>query len=164
MNKRVELNKSKLSKRRMFIVDIENAVGTGRLTTKAVKDAMARIKHDHHLKHGEHVVLGVSHSRNLFPARAWEGARLVFQYGKDGADYCLKRVMHKENVANRFQEIVLISGDGIFVEEVEMLKSAGVKVIVDSNASSMSKQLARSANVVSFAEYSKQPRMLPSAA
>lgn len=164
MNQRVELNASKPIKRRLFIVDIENAVGSGRLTEESVKAAMLRVTADHNLENGELVVLGVSYSNNLFPARAWRGATLVYQRGKDGADYSLKRVINTENVANRFQEVVLVSGDGIFTEEVEMLKAQGVRVVVDSCVRSISSQLAKCASIVCFADAHAQIRAFPAAA
>lgn len=111
MNRRVELNHMPRPNRRLFIVDIENAVGEGRLTNDSAQTAVERIKNDHKVASEDLAILGVSYSRNAHPALfAWPGARLVFNKGKDGADMALKNVLVKEDIAKRFSEVVIVSG------------------------------------------------------
>lgn len=76
------------------------------------------------------VVIGVSHSRYVFSTHAWASARIVLKRGYDGADLALKEVLRDEGVENRFREVVIVFGDGIFSEETKLLKDAGLRVII----------------------------------
>ena len=150
MNKRIEINRHTSAKRRLFAVDIENIVGCGKVTEEESRKVAHTVEQRYMLGSNDHVVVGVSHGKNAFAAKAWYGARLVFQRGKNGAYLALKHVLETEKIEERYDEVYVFSGDGIFAESVSMLKSKGVFVEVISEASRVSKKLMHSAQVINL--------------
>lgn len=151
MNKRVEVRKRDRSRRKLFVVDIENAVGAGIIDEESCKSVRGRIERTYHPGNNDLTVLGVSHKNNLFPAHAWDGARVVIREGHDGADLALEDVLINENVENRFGEVVIVSGDRLFSEQASRLKSLGVRVTVDARARQLARVLAFSCSCVRLA-------------
>ncbi|MBR3327509.1 MAG: hypothetical protein IKG22_09345 [Atopobiaceae bacterium] len=151
MNKRVEVRKSDRSKRKLFVVDIENAVGAGMIDEESCKSVRNRIERTYHPGSNDLTVLGVSHKNNLFPAHAWDGARVVIREGHDGADLALEDVLSNENVEGRFGEVVIVSGDGLFSGQAFRLRSLGVRVTVDARARQLARVLAFSCTCVRLA-------------
>ena len=137
--------------RKLFVVDIENALGIGVVDAESCRKVKTRIEQEYAPAGGDLTVIGVSHHNNVFPAHAWNGARIVYQEGHDGADLALERVLSGENVENRFSEVVIVSGDGLFAEQAARLKSLGLKVTVDARARQLSRFLAFSCSTVRFA-------------
>lgn len=113
MNRRVELRKSDKSARRLFVVDIENAVGSGTIDEESCRSVRSRIERTYRPGDSDLTVIGVSHKNNLFPAHAWNGARVVIEQGHNGADLALESVLSNENVEERFGEVIIVSGDGL---------------------------------------------------
>ena len=142
MNKRIELRRSDRAARRLFIVDIENAVGAGKVDSGSCQLVRRRIEKTYKPGNGDLIVVGVSHSGNAFPASTWNGARLVFKRGHDGADLALESVLANENGEERFGEVVIVSGDGAFASQAARLKALGVKVVVDSRPRPLARILA----------------------
>ena len=151
MNKRIEVRKSDRCRRRLFVVDIENAVGAGRIDEGSCKSVKDRIERTYHPGSNDLTVLGVSHKNNLFPAHAWDGARVILREGHDGADLALEGVLSNENVEERFGEVVIVSGDGLFSRQASRLRSLGVKVTVDARARQLARVLAFSCTSVRLA-------------
>ena len=151
MNKRVEVRKSDRSRRRLFVVDIENAVGAGVIDEQSCRSVRLRIEQTYHPGHNDLTVLGVSHKNNLFPAHAWDGARVILREGHDGADLALEGVLSSENVEERFDEVVIVSGDGLFSKQASRLRSLGVRVTVDARARQLARVLAFSCTSVRLA-------------
>ena len=151
MNRRIELMKHAKADRRLFVVDIENAVGSGVVDEQSCQKVKSRIERDYKPACGDLTVIGVSHDNNVFPAYTWQGVRIVFERGHDGADLALERVLAEENVERRFGEVVIVSGDGLFAGQAARLKSMGVKVTVDARARQLSRLLALSCSAVRLA-------------
>ena len=151
MNKRIELRKSDKSARKLFVVDIENAVGSGSIDEESYKDVMSRIERTYHPGATDLTVIGVSHKNNLFPAHAWDGARVVLKEGHDGADLALESVLSSENVESCFGEVVIVSGDGLFSRQASRLRSLGVRITVDARARQLARLLAFSCSSVRLA-------------
>ena len=151
MNKRIELRKIDKATRKLFVVDIENAVGAGRIDEEACRRVKSRIERVYKPEDDDLTVIGVSHPNNVFPAASWEGARVLKRDGHDGADLALEGVLSGEDVEGRFGEVVIVSGDGLFSEQAARLRSLGVKVTVDSRASGLSRRLAASCSAVRLA-------------
>lgn len=148
MNRRIEVSRFKSMNRRLFVVDIENAVGCGCITEADVTSVYTWVCQSYRPTDNDLVVLGVSHGNNAFSAVKWPGARVVKRDGHDGADLALKQVLTKEGVERRFTDVVLVSGDGGFVEEVAYLRSRGLRVEVAAPAASLSGRLARTVSVI----------------
>lgn len=77
----------------------------------------------------------------------WGANRILAGHGENGADLRLLEVLG-ENVVDRFEEIVLVSGDHIFTERVSALAGDGVPTTVYSHARSLSLRLALAAGTV----------------
>ena len=151
MNKRIELMKSGKANRKLFVVDIENAVGAGAIDEESCQMVKSRIEREYNPAGGDLTVIGVSHQNNVFPARSWNGARIVLREGHDGADLALEDVLSNERVEERFSEVVIVSGDGLFAGQAARLRSLGVKVTVDARARQLSRFLAFSCSTVKLA-------------
>ncbi len=132
--------------RRLVVVDLENVVG-GLCATEAMTrwgkrfldDSLGLLPHDL-------VVVGVDGRTMPLVAWDWERARIVpGRAQKDGADLALLEVLD-EDVARRFDEVVLVSGDGIFADIVASLIQQGVKVTVAAHESALSLELQLAAS------------------
>src|SRR6478735_5384782 len=122
--------KRSLRGRRLVVVDIENVVGGAVLTVEQATGVHLSVEGFAALNGSEHVVIGTSHVGVVSTGLGWRGPRLVVRSGENGADLALLDVLTEERVAERFDEVVLVSGDGIFAEAVADLGSAGVEVTV----------------------------------
>ena len=149
MNRRTELRRSDRVSRKLFVVDIENAVGAGRVDEGSCRAVKGWIDKAYQPRRGDLTVIGVSHPNNVLPAACWgQGVRVVTTWGHNGADLALERVLSSERVEDRFDEVVIVSGDGMFMNQAARLRGHGVKVTVDSEARRLSRRLARNCSVV----------------
>lgn len=137
--------KRALRGRRMVAVDIENVVGGAVMTLAQAETARRCIESTMTARDDEQVVLGSSHIGALNAWLAWKGARMLVRSGEDGADLELLKVLEDEHIAERFDEVVLISGDGIFTDTVAALGAVGVWVTVISRPEACSKSLRMAA-------------------
>lgn len=134
--------------RRMILVDIENVVGGGVVKTEDAAAAFALIDPTIGSMDCDQFIVGASHVSAIASGCARPSARLVVRSGKDGADIALLEVLKDEHVEERFDEVVLVSGDGIFADEVARLGSCGVKVTVVAADGKLSRQLRMAASEV----------------
>jgi hypothetical protein len=133
--------KRTLQGRRLVVVDIEN-VTRGAVVTKAMAEwARNVVVSALAVAEGEQVVLATSHIGLFHSKSAWPSARVKARSRDDGADLELLDVLTTEHIEERFDEVVLVSGDGIFAEAVARFGSAGVTVTVASWAESLSTRL-----------------------
>lgn len=115
--------------RRMIVVDIENVNGGAVLSVDQASWARKLIEGSIAPQHDDQVVVGSARIDCLNSGLAWPEARLVVRDGADGADLALLEVLD-ENLATRFSEVVIVSGDHIFAESIFKLKAAGIRVTV----------------------------------
>lgn len=140
--------KRRIQSGRQFVaVDIENVVGGAVHCAAMTTWAYAQVQEMACLAVGDHVVVGTSRFGMPHIGWDWPGARIVMQSGPDGADLALLDVL-AEDIADRFDEVVLFSGDGIFTQAVAALGGAGVKVVVVAHPDGLSKRLAMAAGEV----------------
>ncbi len=133
--------KRALAGRRLVLVDIENVAG-GAVVTKAMADwARVVVESSLDVKVGEQVVIGTSHIGLFNSKAAWPCARIKVRSGGDGADLELLDVLTTEGIEERFDEVIVVSGDHIFVDAIASLGRSGVKVTVASWAQSLSSRL-----------------------
>lgn len=135
--------------RRIVLVDIENVVGGSSALRDSVIWAKEVVEECISARPGDQVVLGVSPAGLLDLACAWTRVRYVMRPGLDGADLVLLEVLG-ENIADRFAEVVLVSGDGIFTNAVAELASQGVHTTVVAHPAGLSRRLELAANEVRF--------------
>lgn len=133
--------KRALQGRRLVAVDIENVAGGALVTEAQATWVRAIVESALNVTEGEQVVIGTSHV-GLFNAKtAWPSARVKVRSGADGADLELLDVLATERIEDRFDELVVVSGDGIFTDVVARLGGCGVTVTVASWAKSLSVRL-----------------------
>jgi len=150
--------KSPLSRgRQLVLVDIENLVGGACLTDGAVRSAKEALVATGQIGAVDHVVIGTSHIGLVHVGSTWDGVRYVVRSGRDGADLALLEVM-AENVANRFESVVLASGDGIFADTVSELAAAGVPTVVIGRRGHIARRLRFVATQVIYLETSTEPQ------
>lgn len=135
--------------RTLHLVDIENLVGgpTGALLGLAA--AVARYQREAPVNVGDHVVIAANPGMALEVGTAWPTARLLAAPGKDGADLALLgEVADVVNVAERYDRVVIGSGDGIFADAAEQLRVLGLAVGVVAPFNGLSPRLYRRASFV----------------
>ena len=126
--------------RTLHLIDIENLVGSPDPSARQVREVRAHYE-PMYVRSGDLVVVACSH--HAFGAVAWQWPRVrhVPRSGKDGADLALLGVITGELVAERFQHVVVASGDAIFADAVARLGMQGVSVTVVARHESLSRTL-----------------------
>lgn len=126
----------------LHLIDIENLAGGPGFSQQDA--ATIQLAYGQVAPRGrvDQVVLATSH--HAAPA-AWFGwpatARRLVRSGSDGADLALLDVLEHESITNRFEHVVIASGDGIFSFEAARLQAAGVDVTVVTRRGVLSRQL-----------------------
>lgn len=135
--------------RRIVLVDIENVVGGSAAVHDNAAWARAAVERIVSVRADDHVVVGGGASGLLDVGCAWTHVRYVIGSGLDGADLALLEVLG-ENIAARFTEVVLVSGDGIFTDAVAVFAGLGVHTTVIAHREGLSRRLELAANTVEF--------------
>ncbi|MEV8222477.1 NYN domain-containing protein [Dietzia maris] len=141
-----KMRPASLRGRRLTLIDIENISGGAIRTLAEARWVQRMLDSTLRLRHQEQVIIGVSKAGAIHTGPVWTSARMVVGTGVDGADHALLDVLNNENIADRFDEIVLVSGDGIFTETVATLGGHGVKVTVVAHRTSLAKRLQMAAS------------------
>ena len=131
----------------MVLVDIENVVGGPCNTAAKVRWARRRLLDALPLRKDDQVVVGMDADGLISVGAEWCGPRHVLGRGESGADRALLEVL-EEGIAHRFDEVVLVSGDGIFTDMVVDLTAHGVLVTVVAHESGLSGRLRMAATRV----------------
>lgn len=118
--------------RTLYVVDVENMVGSCELTAAEVIRVQARICSAVRPENGDHTVIAASHHNATAAYFGWVGpVQRLARSGKDGADtVLLEAISDIAWIAGHYDQIVLASGDHIFANAVAALKAARVRVIV----------------------------------
>lgn len=134
-----------LNERTLHLIDIENLTGSSSPSADEVRDCRD-LYEGAFVGDLDLVVIACSH--HAFPAVGWEwrSARHILRSGEDGADLALLDVIALEGVAERFDNVVVASGDGIFANAVSRLGAAGVHVTAVSRPESLSRTLRLAAH------------------
>lgn len=138
-----------VGQRRIVLVDVENVVGGSSALCDLVLWAREVVEECISARPDDQVVLGISPAGLLDLACAWTRVRYVMRSGLDGADLVLLEVL-RENIADRFTEVVVVSGDGIFTDAIAELASQGVHTTVVAHPAGLSRRLELAANEVRF--------------
>ena len=137
--------------RRLILIDIENFNGGPIQSSAQAKWCKKMLTVWLGLKEGEIVVIASDKGGILDVNAGWKGPRLLAGIGSDGADHRLiDEIMHMN--PGQFDEIALVSGDGIFAEPVAHAAELGVPTKVYSHGFQLSTQLRLAAAEVHLAE------------
>ena len=127
---------------------VESSTGGGRLTTDDVVRARAAADAVAPVRPGDLVVVACNPVDALAVANVWPGARYLWRRGAHGAVDALVEVLTDENVAARFQRVVIHSGHGLFVEPATSLAHAGCGITVVAAEATCSHRLRMLADEV----------------
>lgn len=137
--------------RRLILVDIENFNGQAVQSPAQVEWCKRMLVSWLNIRYGEIVIIASDKSSFLDVNVGWAGARVLMGMGAHGADLRLVEEIERMN-AGRFDEIALVSGDGIFAEPVARAAEHGVPTKVYSHGSVLSKRLRFAATEVYLSE------------
>lgn len=146
------------SGRRLVVVDIENVAGGAIQTAEQAAWAHLAVDAACPLRTDDLIVIGTSHTGFVASGVGWPGPRIVVRSGTDGADLALLDVLRTERVAERFDSVVVVSGDGIFTAAVAALEAHGVDVTVLAHVDGCAKRLRLAASHTVFLEDTAQTR------
>lgn len=135
------------SDRALHLIDLENLVGTATVSESAARIASDLYRQTSQYSPGDLVVVASSH-RNGFAARlAFPGSTVRWRSGRNGADLALLDAVSEFDL-DRFDRLVIGSGDGIFADLAHAARSGGIQVVVVSNRSALAGSLRSVAHVV----------------
>jgi hypothetical protein len=144
--------------RSIHLIDVENLLGGAGFAELNVIELMAEYGLTVTRGPEDHLVVASCHRA---ASATWLGcpeARRLVRSGRDGADRALLEVIERENVALRYDRIVIGSGDGIFAEPAAMLQALGAKVIVVAPVSGLASKLQLALRDVPFIDLIGRPQ------
>lgn len=133
--------------RRLVLIDVENFNGGPVHTPAQARWCRRMIDNWIKPKDGDIVVLAADVTTVTNVHAGWSNHRILPGHGDNGADLQLLEVMD-ENLAARFTELVLVSGDRIFAEKVSWLAGQGLPTTVYAHQAGLAKRLAFAATTV----------------
>lgn len=137
--------------RELHALDVENLIRKSRLSRDDVAALRTRYCRAVGLTATAHVVVATSAGSTVVEAGTGWGrsCRLLFRNGHDGADLALLDVLLTENVADRYDSVVIGSGDHAFALAAKYLRNRGVHVtVVVATRTSLSNALRTEADRV----------------
>ena len=139
--------------RRLVAVDVENVIGGAAHSIDEAGWAMRVVNAVIRLSPNDHVVLGASHFDAMTIGLAWESVHprlLAPRSGANGADLAILEVLDAEHVEDRYDELVLVSGDGIFTGPVVRLTGLGLPVRVAAHRGRVARRLQAAATSFTY--------------
>jgi hypothetical protein len=131
--------------RTFHLIDVENLCGgTAGTDEVLVSEVLDRYRRTIAVGPDDLVILGSGPTLAPAAKAAWPAARLVVGRGIDGADHALLDAADVSYLANRFDRVVIGSGDHVFVDLIIGLRARGTAVyVVTRDEESNSKMLNR---------------------
>lgn len=142
--------------RSLVVIDVENMIinGPDQANEYDYQDAIARVAGVADIQRTDHVYIGVGTTRPdaVFACReAWPTAAIRCLSGVDGADRALSRLIGDESMLRqRYDRVVVASGDHHFTQPVADLHRNGVHTVVLSWREKLSAQLRHAAGEVRY--------------
>ena len=127
--------------RTAHLLDVENLVGTGRFgasEAQACRSAYAALGL---IRGGDHVIVACNPFSAIHVREMWPGTRLLTGHGRDGADLALLAAIEHERFQDRYDRIVVGSGDGIFTDAVASFRQTGREVVVVGRQGAIAQRL-----------------------
>jgi hypothetical protein len=137
--------KRALRGRRLVVAEIEGIAEGAVRTVSLASWAKRQVAEAIALKEGEQVIVGATH-RSVLPARmVWPQSRIVTGPRAEDVQNEILQVLQEERIPERFDELVLASGNGVYAEAVASLGASGVEVTVVAWPENLSKRLRMAA-------------------
>ena len=112
--------------RQLHVLDVENLLGGTRFTPAEVSQLRTNYAVMTGMTPMAQVVIGATADASAVASGiGWAGAGIRIRHGRDGADLELLEVLAHENVAERFTDVFIGSGDGIFAPVAAQLARTG---------------------------------------
>jgi hypothetical protein len=127
--------------RSIHLVDVENLLGGTTFGFLDVEDLAEQYRVVSAQAPGDLTVVASSHVTASPVWFGWSNARRLVRSGENGADLELIHVMATEDLAHRFDRVVVGSGDGIFAEPLAALQAVGCDVTIVSRPGALSARL-----------------------
>ena len=130
--------------RQVAFIDIENLCGNSSPSQRECEEVREFCAE--HIDLDRTMVIGAcSHHAARHASFAWPEARWLWRSGRNGADAALLEEIRHLRTSQRFDHVIIGSGDGIFAEAVDELAAGSTDVSVISRHRSLSQRLIRSA-------------------
>jgi hypothetical protein len=100
--------------RTVHLVDAENLLGTPAPSPAQVRQLISRYAANVGFGAMDQVIIACSHLAFRTVGFCWPGPQYLLRSGPDGADLALLAVLDTDNIAARFRDVVIGSGDHIF--------------------------------------------------
>jgi hypothetical protein len=127
--------------RTAHLLDVENLVGTGRFGASEAQSCRSAYTALGLLNGGDHVIVACNPFSAIHVLDLWPGTRLLTGHGRDGADLALLAAIENEHFEDRFDRIVVGSGDGIFTDAVASFRQTGREVVVVGRQGAIAQRL-----------------------
>ena len=129
--------------RKLFLVDIENLVGSGLVYEEEVSQARVDLFSLITPKSKDCVFVAANPMNREAVYEGWPGALYNFKYGQDGADLQIIKFFAGIEDLSRYSEVILASGDAGLEPIARRAKEMGLKIQVVANRTSCSKQYSQ---------------------
>lgn len=138
--------------RGIHLLDIENLTGSPSPTSAQVAAFMGRYRDLVPIGPSDQFIAAVNPGAVLSVGTTLRGIQLLSRSGPDGADRALTESAYADRLPERFERVVIGSGDGHFTDLAAWLAGRGMHVTVVSRAGSLNWRLYLAAPaVVTFA-------------
>lgn len=127
--------------RAVHLLDIENLTASSLPTTAEVTTVMTLYRSIVPIGPMDQFIVAVNHKALVPAGIAFRGVQLLARSGPDGADRALVETAYVDRLGQRFDRVVIGSGDGFFTELAIWLLTQGVRVTVVSRRGSLSWRL-----------------------
>ena len=141
-----------VKKRSIHLIDLENLLESPIFSELEALVAFEAFKAVADAAEGDHLVVATSHHGAEAAWFGCPGARRLVRSGRDGADLALVDVIELENLAGRYDRVVIGSGDGIFAFPAASLQQSGCEVTVVSRVGTLSTKLLLAVTDVRYLE------------
>jgi hypothetical protein len=135
-------------RRSIYFIDAENIAGSHRPTRLDLRRGCLLLGAAVPASHLDHIVVAAGTQNAVDAGLTWPGAQLLVGHGNDGADVELLEWAARAHLEERFDVVVIASGDFAFVDLAAVLRRKGIPVVVAAWRASCSRQLAATASAV----------------
>ena len=135
-----ENTESNQNQKKLFLVDIENLVGSGLVFEEEVSDAREKLFSLVTPKAKDCVFVAANPMNREAVYEGWPGALYNFRYGQDGADLQIIKFFAGIEDLSKYSEVILASGDAGLEPIARKARDLGLKIQVVANRKSCSKK------------------------
>lgn len=135
------LKKRALRGRRIVVVEIESITEGAVRTVSLASWAKRQVAEAIALKEGEQVIVGATHRSVLAVQMVWPQSRIITGPSPEDVQDEILQVLREERIPERFDELVLASGNGVYAQAVASLGASSVEVTAVAWPENLSKRL-----------------------